>query len=326
MLRQFALSFGVTVLCVSIAAIAVYRIFIFAPGYTYVRHVSKTLCGTEESNEAFNLAAALNLSSLDELRHSDESTPSWGPLRSVMAKNNPPDRNDHYTNGYCMLLEYEEYAEIQEPVIVQAPRRPSVALTFDDGPGNYTLQILNTLARHNANATFFVLGRNLERNRGTALRIFESGNELSNHAFNHRRLIPPMAEEQIVQEILSTSAAIEEITGVPSSPMFRPPYGVWDDGLIRISYEIGYAIILWDTDPFDWLYLEACHIYYHIMGRVRDGAIIVLHDIYRTTAEAMERVVPGIIQLGFDLVTVSELIYRRHGRAPLPGQIYSSGR
>ena len=316
MLKHFLLSFGVTVLCVFVASVAVFRIFIVSDN-TLNLQVHKVLSDAEGLIKSFDEAALSNY-----------DTPSYMYLLTVMSKNTPPYR---YTDESYMLLlddEYalEEYEYIEEPIAVQTPRRPSIALTFDDGPAGSTRRILNILANHNAHATFFVLGRNLERYYSTALRIFESGNELANHSFNHRRLILPMSQEQIIREIQSTSAAIEEITGEPAIPIFRPPYGIRDNNLSEISYELGYAMILWNLDPLDWLYRDACHIYYHIMRNARDGAIIVLHDIYHTTAIAMERVVPGLIQRGFDLVTVSELIYRNHGRPPMAGQIYSSGR
>ena len=331
MLKHFVLGFGITVLCVSVAAVAVVRVFGFSGDNTHNLQAYSASDAIEKSNSGLGMATYTRNVPYEYNAYSSEKAPSSGYRQSVMSKNTPPSVNAIY--AYCpyapSLLEeyvYDEVVYIEEPIVEQVPRRPMVALTFDDGPAATTWQILNILENHNARATFFVLGRNLERYRSTVLRIFESGNELAGHSYNHRRLIPPMTDEQIIREIQSASAAIEEITGVPAPPMFRPPIGIWDNRLVEISYEIGYAIILWNHDPSDWLHRDACHIYYHIMRNVRNGDIIVLHDIYQTTARAMERVVPGLIRLGFDLVTVTELIYHNHGRMPMNGQIYSSGR
>ena len=224
--------------------------------------------------------------------------------------------------------EYERY-EAQEPVVehaVQTPPpggwRPMVALTFDDGPAASTSRILNVLDSHDAKATFFVLGRRLDEWSSTVLRAFNNGHEIANHTFGHQILLPPLTDEEIINEILFASAAIEAVTGVPPAPMFRPPAGRRDDRLLQISYEIGYAVILWNLDPFDWRDRDPDIIYQHIMTNVRDGSIVVLHDTHDTTAQAMERVVPRLIEMGFELVTVSELLFRNLGRSPMPGQIY----
>ena len=327
MLKHFMLSFGITVLCISIAAVAAFRVFAFAPDNTYDIPAYKAFGAAKET-----IAEPVGGDAFDTLHEygvdSNEASLPYGYLQLDIVEYTSSNVCTLYAYDCYMLLlydgyVYDEYEYIEEPI---APMRPMVALTFDDGPSSSTRRILDTLEEHNAHATFFVLGRNLERNRDTALRIFESGNELANHTFTHQALVSTMTREQIIHEIQSTSAAIEEITGVPAAPMFRPPGGSRSNRLTDISYEIGYAIVLWDIDPNDWLYRDPCHIYNHIMSNVRDGSIIVLHDTHFTTAMAMERVVPALINRGFDLVTVSELIYRSHGRGLMAGQIYISGR
>ena len=220
------------------------------------------------------------------------------------------------------LLHYEEYEYLEEEVVEPVEPRYLVALTFDDGPAAPTWQILDILEYHDARATFFVIGRRLRQWRETALRIFEEGHEIANHTYGHQILIYPLTEEEIIREIQAASAAIQAITGVRPTRMVRPPAGRIEGDLPRIAAGLGYALMLWDLDPLDWFYRDADMVYEHIMSNVEHGSIIVLHDTHASTAEAMERVVPSLIQQGFELVTVSELFERMRGRAPSAGRVY----
>ena len=217
---------------------------------------------------------------------------------------------------YTHYEETYEYYYVEEYI-----RRPMVALTFDDGPAEPTGRILDILEYHNARATFFVLGRRVSGWPNTTLRIFESDNELAGHTFSHRSL-PDLTDEQIINEITRGSAAIEAIIGEPPPPIFRPPGGRMDNRVVNLSREIGYSIIMWSLDPRDWEFRDVDSIYNRIIRNIREGDIIVLHDTHWTTAEAMERVIPSLIEMGFSLVTVSELIYHSNGIGPGAGDVY----
>ena len=200
--------------------------------------------------------------------------------------------------------------------------RPMIALTFDDGPTAATEQILDVLESNGAKATFFVVGRRIDAWRDTVLRIHESGNEVSNHTFTHQSLLLPLADDEVARELRSTGEAIASVIGKAPPPFFRPPGGRMDGRLLRLSGELGYAIILWNIDPRDWENRNADMVYDHIMRGARDGAIIVLHDTHHATALAMEKVIPELIEQGYDLVTVSELLRRNGSGEPVPGSVY----
>ena len=202
------------------------------------------------------------------------------------------------------------------------PSRPAIAITFDDGPGGYTARLLDLLEEHDARATFCVLGELLHFHEHTLARAVESGNEVIGHSWNHARLTE-VSEAEIRWQILDTSRAIEQITGV-STNLFRPPYGSVDDDVKRISKELGFAILDWSVDPLDWRYRDADHIYDAVMNDVRNGSIILVHEIYSSTIEAMERIIPELVARGYQLVTVSELLEHAHGEI-LPGVVYSNG-
>jgi peptidoglycan/xylan/chitin deacetylase (PgdA/CDA1 family) len=116
-----------------------------------------------------------------------------------------------------------------------------------------------------------------------------------------------------------TNTAIFNITGV-RPVIHRVPFGAFDDLVIDISRELGMALIQWNFDPLDWRYRDADIIYKTIMSNVRHGDIIVLHDIHGSTIDAMERVIPALIEAGFKLVTVSQLLGEIE-----PGAVYRAG-
>lgn len=204
---------------------------------------------------------------------------------------------------------------------VAPARAPMVALSFDDGPSAYTDSILDILEQHCARATFFVSSPQMLARPATTLRAFEMGNEIANHTWSHLRL-PHLSDAQIAHEIQSASAAIVSLTGV-SPPMFRPPFGMSCERVVQISTDLGYAIVKWTLDPVDWRYRDADIVYNSIMDQVKDGSVILLHDTRPTTAAAMKRLIPSLIEEGFQLVTVSELLYYFYGELEA-GRVYGS--
>ena len=206
---------------------------------------------------------------------------------------------------------------------VGRPSGPMIALTFDDGPGRYTDQVLDVLERHGGQATFFVLGYRIEGRRDTLLRAHNLGSEIAGHSWSHPRLIH-MTDAEITHELRSTSAAIAELVGF-SPPFYRPPYGQLSDDVERVSRQLGYSMINWTLDTRDWEppNRNVEHIYNAIMSEVKDGAIILLHDVHASTAQAMEVVIPRLIAEGYELVTVSQLLAHLYGELE-PGRVYGN--
>ena len=203
------------------------------------------------------------------------------------------------------------------------PSRPMVALTFDDGPGENTLLILEILKKYDALATFFVIGNRVESRAHIVSQTFDAGHEILGHSWSHRRLTA-LSRVEIRNEILRTNAVIEAVTGVAPN-MMRAPFGLVDRRVQNIAAELDVAIINWSVDTLDWRSRNADAVYRIIMDNVHDRAIILCHDIHFSTAEAMERVIPSLIAQGYQLVTVSELMYYS-GKILEPGQVYRCGR
>lgn len=203
------------------------------------------------------------------------------------------------------------------------PRRPMVALTFDDGPAAGTTRILNTLDRHGGRASFFVLGSRALANQNIIRDIHRRGHEVLGHSWNHANLTR-LSVGNIQNDIIRTHQTIESMVG-PTPRMFRAPYGAVNNNVRQAARNTGFALINWSVDPQDWRFRNANTVHQNVMRAVHPGAIVVLHDIHPTTATAMERVIPDLITRGYQIVTVSELLHFSN-ITPRAGEIYSRGR
>ena len=198
-----------------------------------------------------------------------------------------------------------------------------VALTFDDGPDDLTSQLLDILQEHYAVATFYVQGRRVEGYSDTVFRAFEMGCEIANHSWSHPSL-DRISSDNIRTQLQDTSDVIESITGVAPSSM-RPTYGRINSRLESVTEELGLPMVLWSIDPSDYLKRTPETIYNLIMDAVQDRDIILLHDIHERSIEAAAMLIPSLIESGFQMVTVSELL-EFSGITPEPGVAYRHGR
>lgn len=193
---------------------------------------------------------------------------------------------------------------------IKDAKKPMIALTFDDGPATHTTKILDLLKKHDAHATFFVLGQRVKRHSEIVARSVKEGHDVLGHSWDHSYLTT-LTEEEIQAQILDTDTVIEEITGI-SIKMFRPPYGRFNEMVQNVSKKLGFMMVNWSIDPRDWEHRDPDLIYTNIMDKVEDGGIVVLHDIHATTAEAMIRVIPDLVAKGYQLVSISELLSDRN--------------
>jgi len=197
------------------------------------------------------------------------------------------------------------------------PDKPMIALTFDDGPYEaVTNRILDILELHNARATFFVLGLQVKTHAETLQRIYSLGCQIGNHSYNHKNL-HSLSVDEIHKEIEDTNNLIREIIGIDVN-IVRPPYGAPNDYLKEV---IPYPLVLWCVDPKDWKSLDKEAIINEVVGKVKDGDIVILHDTYPTTADACEVIIPKLIEEGYQLVTVEEMMKYRN-ITMVPGKAY----
>lgn len=205
-----------------------------------------------------------------------------------------------------------ELANIQIPgnkiynkgVPVAKGEKKRVALTFDDGPdAKVTPQILATLNKYNAKATFFMVGPNASKNSAIVKKVYEAGHEIGNHTWNHPKLTG-LSPANVKQEVDRTSNAIYASIGQYPT-VFRPPYGEVND---KVRSVITMPSILWSIDTLDWKHRNADKILASVKASVKDGSIILMHDIHQTTANGLENVVLYLQKQGYEFVTVSEIL------------------
>lgn len=186
--------------------------------------------------------------------------------------------------------------------------KPMIALTFDDGPNSSTTnKVLDVLEKNDARATFFILGRRINREVETLKRIDLLGNQIGNHTFNHKDLTK-LSKTEIEKEVNLTNDSLLKAIGKKVN-MVRVPYGALNN---TVKETIKYPLIMWNIDTKDWKTKNVNYILKEIRDNVKDGDIILMHDLYESTVKATEIIVPELIKKGFQLVTVEELMeYRK---------------
>lgn len=202
------------------------------------------------------------------------------------------------------------------------PDKPMIALTFDDGPSAHTDRLLDIFAKYGGKGTFFVVGNLIDSRKSTLVRIAGEGHEIGNHSWNHRQLTN-LSDDEVRDQIMMTRAKIYDVTGVDCK-IVRPPYGACNDSVRAVGAALGVSYVNWSVDTLDWKTKNADAVYNEIMKDVSDGAIILCHDLHKTTVDAMERVVPVLIKKGYQLVTVSQLMECK-GKTIEAGKMYYRG-
>lgn len=209
------------------------------------------------------------------------------------------------------------------PVSGIDPARPMVALTFDDGPSApVTNRILNSLEANGGRATFFMVGSRVPGNAASVQRMVALGSEVANHTNDHKYL-PNLGDSGIRSQVGTTSQKIQEASGV-GPVMVRPPGGYYNTASLNTLGSMGMPAIMWSIDTKDWKTRNAQSTIRSVLDHVQDGDIVLMHDIYSTTADAAEVIIPELVARGYQLVTVSELAAYRGGMAA--GHVYSQFR
>lgn len=196
------------------------------------------------------------------------------------------------------------------------PSRPMVALTFDDGPfapvGN---QIMDCLAQYGGKATFFVVGSRVSSYGAELQRMVAEGHEIGNHTYEHKNLTK-LSGTQIQSQINQCNDAVQAACGVRPS-LVRPPGGA-KNGTVLANVQA--PVIMWSIDTRDWKTRNAGKTVNAVMSQVRDGDIVLMHELYSQTGAAALEMIPRLTEAGYQLVTVSEMAALRGGAAP--GGVY----
>jgi peptidoglycan/xylan/chitin deacetylase (PgdA/CDA1 family) len=200
---------------------------------------------------------------------------------------------------------------------------PYIALTFDDGPSEYTQNILDTLSKYNVRATFFLIGKNVEKYPQIARRIVLEGHSIGNHTYSHPLLAPVEPVSKIKKELEMASNVIESTCGI-KPVFFRPPHGWRSPWMMNIARKEGYTVITWTISPDDWLPINAKTISHRVLSKVAGGSIILLHDGLETkisnriqTVESLSEIIQELKSKGYEFVTIDELIENTKMSSPI---------
>lgn len=185
-----------------------------------------------------------------------------------------------------------------------------IALTFDDGPHpRYTPQILDILKEFNVSATFFAVGENVEFYPDLTRQIIAAGHELGNHTYHHNH-VAKMSLEDLKKDINRCNDSIEKITGTRPR-YFRPPEGVCSKSVQEICNATNTTIVMWSVDTRDWAHTPISEICQNVRRNTQNGSIILMHDFIgknSPTPKALRQIIPMLLELGYEFVTVSQLL------------------
>ncbi len=196
------------------------------------------------------------------------------------------------------------------PIYCVDSKEKKVALSFDAAWGNEdTAEILKILDKHNVKVTFFMTGGWVEKYPDDVKAIAKAGHDLGNHSENHKHM-SQLSKEQCKEEIMKVHEKVKALTGVDMM-LFRPPYGDYNNTLLQVTKENGYHCIQWDVDSLDWKDYGAESIIKTVCKHkhLGNGSIILCHNGAKFTKDALETMITGLQEQGYEIVPISQLIY-----------------
>ena len=195
-----------------------------------------------------------------------------------------------------------------------------IALTFDDGPSAQTDRLLDKLAEYGGHATFFVCGYRIVDYPSQLQRIVDEGHQAANHTENHKNNLANLSAENMAYEINTNLERLKKAGG-DTIYALRPVGGAYND---RLKAAAQGPLFNWSLDTLDWKHRDADYVYNNIM-QAKDGEIVLMHDLYKSTVDAACRAIPELVKNGYELVTVQEL-FRRKGVTLETGTMYTSAK
>ncbi|MCI6353695.1 polysaccharide deacetylase family protein [Eubacterium coprostanoligenes] len=201
--------------------------------------------------------------------------------------------------------------------------KPMIAVTFDDGPGynGASDKILDVIEKYHIKATFFMICSNASNLTKNVKRKVALGCQIGNHTYNHEHY----GKNVTPNDIIKGSDAIEKACGVRPTA-FRSPGGITTELIRKTCKQEKMPLYYWSLDTQDWKSRNADKVYNAVVKNVSDGDIILMHEIYGSTADAFERMVPVLLKKGYQFVTCDELVAAKSGKKPEPGTQYVDGK
>ena len=196
--------------------------------------------------------------------------------------------------------------------------KKTIAFTFDDGPSYYDLEIIDYLTDSHSSATFFLVGNRINSYKDSVLKMIDTNMEVGNHSYSHK-VMTKLGNSKITEELTMTNETFKNLTGKDMN-LFRAPYGAINS---RVLLTTKMSSILWSVDTLDWQSRDADKVYNAIMSSVKDGDIVLMHSLYKSTAEAVKKVIPELYKQGYQIVSVSKLFELKDRNLEI-GQSYTN--
>lgn len=264
--------------------------------------IRKPLKGASDLTKASQLTAGWHEDENGKWYQNVDGTYYAGGLQEI-------DGSTYYfgDNGYAQTgwvsVGFDDYYFNDDGTYDPSQHKTRIAFTFDDGPGEYTDELLDCLEQNNAHATFFMLGQNVGSWESEVQRMVDIGCEVGSHSWDHLNLYD-LDMDAVAKEFSDTDAALEKACGQKAS-VARAPYGNWNDDIIST---VNKPFFTWSLDSLDWSYLDVNKDYDAVMnGDLTDGSIILMHDIHEPSVQAAIKMIPELVAKGYKLMTVSEL-------------------
>lgn len=205
---------------------------------------------------------------------------------------------------------------------------PQIALTYDAGSGaDGAAAIVDVLKKHGVTSTFFLTGKWVERYPDLAKRIAAEGHEIANHTYSHPDLTK-LTPQEVIQQVQDGEAAIRRITGKETKPLFREPYGAFNETELRLIRQAGFSYsIYWEVDTLDWQFPPVQTLVNRITQKSKNGSIVLMHLNVPDTAIASDQAIAQLREKGFKLVTVTQVMQCQSPKPPsVDGPILRNGR
>ena len=213
------------------------------------------------------------------------------------------------------------YGDRELPIYSVDTTEPKIAISFDAAWGAEDFQrIMEILDKHQVKTTFFMTGEWVEKYPECVKMLVEKGHDLGNHSATHPDMTK-LSKEKQKEQIMKVHEAVKELTGYEME-LFRPPYGAYNNEVIRTCYEVGYFPIQWSCDSLDWKDYDASTIISNVCNHkaLGNGSIILCHNGAKHTAEALDEMLTNLKNQGYELVPISELIMREDFHMDVTGK------
>lgn len=223
--------------------------------------------------------------------------------------------------GDTAIAVSSSYGDRELPIYSVDTEEKKISISFDAAWGAEDFQkIMEILDKHNVKTTFFMTGEWVEKYPDCVKMLVEKGHDLGNHSATHPDMTT-LSKEQQKEQIMKVHNAVKALTGYEME-LFRPPYGAYNNEVIRTCYELGYYPIQWDVDSLDWKDYEPDRIISNVCEHksLDCGSIILCHNGAKYTAEALDEMLTNLKNQGYEIVPISELIMRENYHMDVTGQ------